>query len=292
MKKHLFHTIAALGATLICSCSGDRNPVPGRGTPVDFDPTITRASGAAWDAGDKIGIFMVAGGTATVVENAANKPYTYASSAFSATGSDVIYFPLSGKVDFLAYYPYAASVTGFNYPTDVTNQTSFPAIDLLWSNKAKGKDNASGTVTLDFAHMLCKLVLATTPGDGYTAADLAAMTVKVQGMNTRAAFDLTTGTFGTSGTPADIALKTATAGRRYEALVLPATAVPDGFKLVFSLNNAAGDRFEWAIPAGTVLGGGNAITFNLAVARTPVLLSATILPWTQADPIDDEAEME
>lgn len=286
---HFFPACTLLAALALNACDKGNSPAGQRGPQADFTSTITRASGSAWAANDKIGIFMVGAGTATVAEAASNKPYTTTTGngTFTATGGDRIYFPVTGNVDFLAYYPYAASLTGFTYPIDVSVQASFPAIDLMWA-KTAGKNKTAPAVALGFTHKLSKLVFKTLPGAGLTAADLAAMTVTVKGMATKSTFDVSSGTQGANTATAPIALKTVTAGSEYQAIVLPGAVAAGTVTVEFALG-ATGDPFVWNVPAMT-FAAGNEYEYTVTLSRTQVNVTGTINPWGTGDPGTGTAE--
>lgn len=137
---------AWVGALLLGGCSKADAPGTDDGTPVPVSlsasvqtntPTANAASalphtrttggGDSWAQGDNVGIFMLtAGGTlpggivGTGADAADNREYgvTPATGALAPVGGTPIYYPQSGNVDFIAYYPYAAA-TGTN-PGEIT----------------------------------------------------------------------------------------------------------------------------------------------------------------------------
>ena len=159
MKHNLFllkSTLAffiLMGLTL-ASCSDDDNTkcsdarreitfTSGLNTPV----TRIRLDGNQWIAGDAVGIYMLATGTTSVV-NYTNVPYHAESSAtvtaFKAD-SEAIYYPENGAaVDFIAYYPYSATIANFLYPINLTDQSADMTVHDLMRAKA---DNGGGGYT-------------------------------------------------------------------------------------------------------------------------------------------------
>lgn len=260
-------------------------------TPQD-DAAGTRAASTNWAAGDAIGIFMVDHTSGDVVMNAANKQYTTLAggSNFTAVAGE-IYYPQTGKVDFIAYYPWK---TGYTLGTAIdveiaTTQTAGnqPEFDLLYAtadNSGSGYDkvtNANDNVALAFDHKLAKIVM-NCEGDPSIGALPAGMTVSITGMNTKNTFDLATGSLGTSpGTPAAITpLKIATAATfdaSYDAIIMPGRYGADDIKVTFTVN---GDAFTWNVPAITFAGGLEYI-YTITVTRTGVKFTGTINPWIQ-----------
>lgn len=253
---------------------------------------VTKAAGTDWAADDAIGIFMVAhGGTSTV--HAANKQYTTLAggSNFTAVAGNEIYYPQTGKVDFIAYYPWK---TGYTLGTAIdveiaTTQTAAnqPEFDLLYAtadNSSNGYDkatNGNDNVALTFDHKLSKLVMNCT-GDPSVGTLPADMTVSISGMNTKNTFDLPTGAIGTTpGTPAPITPRKiateATFDASYDAIIMPGTYGADDVKVTFTVN---GETFTWKVPA-TTFAPGTEYIYEITVTRTGVKFTGTIRPWNQ-----------
>ncbi len=284
------YIIAACTAIALISCNKDETASQQGPVEVRFrSGIVSRAAGNAWAAGDQVGIFMKTAGEAlasgSISMGADNRLYTAAAgSSVALTASDTptdqtIYYPFSGSVDFIAYYPYRSTITGYSYPVNVADQSDQASIDLLWSNDAAGKNKNSVDVALTFAHKLTRIVINASAGEGLVAADLTGLTIKIKGMNTAAPFNLASGALGTANTPVDITAKTVTAGSGYCAIILPATLATAGAaKLELSLNNADDDKFGYDIPAMTLLPG-TTYTWNITLARTAIEVTASITDW-------------
>ncbi|MGL4666313.1 MAG: fimbrillin family protein [Saezia sp.] len=240
---------------------------------------MTKASGATWGPNDEVGIFMVTAGSTTISEGADNRLYT-TTGGNAFTTLTPIYYPQSGNVDFIAYYPHVASQTlSATYLVNVATQTSQAAIDLLYSNNATAKSKGAATVPLTFKHQLSKVIINTTAGDGLTAADLTNMTVTIKGMNTAAPFNLATGLLEASTTPADITALPVAMGSKYEAIVLPASLAVGALKMDFALNNAKNEVFTRTNTAEEVFEAGKVYTYTITVKRTGVTFTCTITDW-------------
>ncbi len=290
---------AACAAIAFTSCDKEQDTSFKAPIEATFTSGIeARASGNTWTAGDRVGIFMKTAGqplaSGNISMGADNRSYTSTAGITGtltpSAGDQKIYYPQSGDVDFIAYCPYLATITAFAYPLSVATQTTPENIDVLWSNNATSKNKNSTGVSLTFVHKLTQLVINTTAGEGLVAADLAAMSVVITGMNTTASLNLATGVVSAEGTTADIATKTATAGGVYRAIVLPVAYTTAGTaKIEFRLNNVASDVFLFDIPA-TTLAAGNTYTWNIIVQRTPLLTDATITAWQENNPETGIAE--
>jgi len=294
MKKKNVLAIIAISAIAFTACSEDE-----KGGPLDgrveakfisgISGVVTKAVDATWTSGDEIGIFMKAAGQpltdANIEEGVNNLEYTTTGTTGAVPFtpvSTVAYFPPGDvNVDFISYYPYQASLTNFIYPINLADQTSQEAIDLLYSNNAVNLNGSNPAVALTFIHQLTKLVFNITPGTGVTAAELAGITVTMQGMNTTADFNLATGTITNPANPATINALTVAAGTSSEAIVLPADV--SGNSVVFTMNNANTDTFTWEIPTATTFTAGTKVTYTVTINRTGMTITGEITPWTDVN---------
>ena len=249
----------------------------------------TRAAGTTWGVNDAIGIFMVDNGTTTIAEGAVNKRYTTTGNdAFtSATMGDAIYYPMDAadKVDFIAYYPWAANnVLGTAIDVEIgTTQTtaSQAGFDLLWAKAngtgGAGYDKSNTTpVLLDFDHRLSKIVMNCS-ADASVGTALTGMTVKINGMNTKNTFNLSTGALGTANTPAAITPRTVTNGSVYDAIILPGSYAAGAITVEFTVG---GDTFIWTLTnTDATFVGGNEYTYAVTLTRTGITVTGTITPW-------------
>ena len=246
---------------------------------------VKAAADTIWSANDAIGVYMKEAGqplsSTTILEGVDNLQYTASASgsgsiAFTATGSPAFY-PPSANVDFIAYYPYVASLTSYTYPVDVSQQTSQPAIDLMYANNATNLNKLTSQVQLNFDHQLAKLVFNITAGDGVVDAELSGLTVTISGMNTTASFSVVDGTLSNLGTVADISVQMSSDRKKGEAIILPASVT--GGTIRFALNNADGDVFTWNIPAATQYTKGHKMTYTVVLSRTGMAVTGNITPW-------------
>ena len=238
----------------------------------------TRAAGAAWAAGDAIGIFM-SDNTGTL---AANRQHITASGNGSFTPSataQTIYFPVDDyapKVDFTAYYPYNAAQSGFDYAIDLSDQSSQAPLDLMTADKVTGRDKTNPAVAFNFKHRLVKMELSIQAGTGLTATNLNGLGVTFSGQQTAGTCSIETGATTPSGSTGDIALKTTADGAFAEATLLPAAA-STGRVLTFTLST--GEPFRYTIPADRAFNAGEKHAYTITLDRTGVGITATITDW-------------
>ena len=277
-------------ALLVQSCKNDdyRDQGPGMGgngkaqftSSIGGTPT-TRVTGNTWDSKDAIGVFMKQGtGLSNVL--ASNKKYTTEGNGnFSGDGSEVINYPDTGSVDFIAYYPYTANLSGTTLPVSVATQTNLSAIDVLYSNNATGLNKTSGTANLNFAHKLAKIEFTVKAGNG--VADVNGLSVAYKNVNTTASLDLATGTLSGAATPKDVTAKTTAKapGQFVEAILLPGDY--SAKTVVFTL---ASGTYTWTLPANTTFDVNKKYTFDITLQtsstgnQVAVTGAGTITDWT------------
>lgn len=285
LEKLFFATVLSGLAFTACVDNDDKSEWNDGSQPISFTSSIkgvnTRAVDSKWTAGDKIGVFMKATSGDLASAIAVNKQHaTDANGNVSAVDADnALYYPTDGSsVDFIAYYPYTASLTGNVYKVNVADQSKPENIDLLYSNNATGF--AKGTANkpqLQFAHQLSQIVFNITKDA--TVPSLNGLTVTFEGMNTTADFALANGALSNVGAAAKIAAVVDETAATAKTIVLPAAALAD-VKVVFNLN---GKTFTADYPQKELLTG-RKYTHNVKLSDSngqPVIVmdAATIEDW-------------
>lgn len=244
---------------------------------------------SVWEKADPVGIYMVKHGTSDVLDNAENMKYTASEAGLStsfAPAGQAIYYPLdeTGKVDFIAYHPYRATVSDFVYPVDVSNQASQTNIDLMWAaadkqgagySKEDGRNNTS--VDLAFDHQLAKLRMNVTK-DSNVPGEI--VKVSINGMNTTASFDLKgSGGFTGMGNAKSFEACTVTAGSVYEAILLPVGPLDATHTVTFTTDQ--GDNYTWSMYKQIAeLNPGKIYTYDITVAKYVIQVTGNINSWT------------
>ncbi|WP_166332201.1 fimbrillin family protein [Sphingobacterium chungjuense] len=290
MKKNQLFGAAVALLVFGHSCKNDayRDLVPEGNGQVQFTSSIggdvsTRVTGNKWDNNDAIGVFMKQGanlGSALAM----NKKYTTAGNGnFSAEGAEIINYPETGSVDFIAYYPYAAGLTGTTLPVNVADQSNQAAIDILYSNNATGLSKTSPIANLAFKHQLAKVELNVKAGTGIPS--VTGLAVAYNSVNTTATFDLATGAMtnvsGSQNLTAKTTAQTTSASQLVEAIVIPGNY---GAKQVAF--TVAGSSFTWTLPASLQFEAGKKYTYDIVLQTEAggneviVTGAATIEDWT------------
>ncbi|NDV79068.1 fimbrillin family protein [Dysgonomonas sp. 511] len=270
---------------ILSSCSEDQEYIT-QGEAIRFGSAIanqtgTKASYDEWDENDAIGIFMKTGsGLTTIVDGAANRKHiTSGDGNFSAaSANDAVYFPKAGTVDFIAYYPYASSLSGTVYNVDVSDQSSQEKIDLLYSDNAKEK-KLNDAVTLNFSHQLSKVIFNIT-ADGEIST-LAGLEVSITNMKTSAEFDLADKSLTNNGNATAIVMKTTVNGSAAtaEGILLPATASTRKFLFTVAINGEP-VTLEWDA-SSQAFAQGKKNTYNLTLSNRGVQMESvsSIQDW-------------
>lgn len=289
MKQTKFILAGAVAALTLSSCSNNLDDNSSWGSDsqnVKFSSYIegqktVKASGTTWTTGDKVGIFMKKAGADLGAASAANKQFVAddRGNLNAAAADQALVYP-EGAVDFVAYYPFTASVTDNKVAVDVKNQSKPADIDLLYSNNATKMTASANAVNLGFKHQLATVRLNIS---AQGIASTAGLTATLKGSKTAGSFNLADGSLAvTDASAADIAFTVNAAGTQAEAIVLPQNAA--GVKVQFTLN---GKTIEAALPASaTTWAAGNryAVTVNLKGESTGEVYvnfgQATITDWT------------
>lgn len=298
MKKILF--TFALASLLFASCSNDEN-VTGTDNdriPATFsaDISLTRASLSTWDPDDAIGIYMLDAGTTDIAEAAANRKHLTPAGdgKFSPAAADqTIYFPVDGtrKVDFIAYYPHTATLTGNIYKADISTQTTPASIDLMTARIAstadKPLDKDHTAVSFTFGHRLSRVEVNMEAGDGFTDADLAELVITLSNQPLKADFELLTDKLTPGSENGTITLNTATNGLTASAIILPQGGLT-GRIMTFTMKNNS--IFTWEVETDRTFEAGKKTVFNIRLARTGIEVTTSIQPWDTQGTVDGDAD--
>lgn len=237
----------------------------------------TKANGNTWDSNDEIGVFMKQGtGLSNIL--AGNKKYsTNGNGNFSASEKDVINYPESGQVDFIAYYPYSADLKGTSLGFNISEQSNPAKIDVMYSNNAKSLSKSSKTASLEFAHKLAKVELIVKAGNG--VANLTGLKTAYNNIPTFSNMDLATGTIANGSGAANVQAKVTA---QQENQLVEAILIPGEYsakEVVFSIGS---DNYKWTLPANLNYESGKKYTYNITLQAgglVAVTGNAIITDW-------------
>lgn len=179
-----------IAAMLATGCSKDKNGLKEADNGVRFTsniPAITATPRATddgkWESGDKIGVFMMPTGQGiTKALPKTNAMYSAQAagtntSEFTATGNDLLSYPSSGNVDFIAYHPYKSDLTGTTIDIDVKASP----IDYLYTKQPTANvAKTAQKVILNFNYVLpiVRFEFTDDAGNVVNAADITNLVVK------------------------------------------------------------------------------------------------------------------
>lgn len=249
----------------------------------------SRVSGNAWNANDEVGIYMMSTGSSIDAATAKNKKYLAQSNGTLVAAPDNgIYLPESGAVDFIAYYPYTASLNGNKIAVNIADQSNPALIDLLYSNGTKGvKAEDGNTIALTFIHQLTKITLNVVKDA--TIESLIDLKVKLKGLVTEGEFNLADGvlTAASGRDSEEIAMLVDTDGNTatVTAIILP-TASGSGATPINLIFELGGELFTYTIDDASIFEKGTNVSFNAELSINngkPVVTvgEATITDWTE-----------
>ena len=279
-----------LSSLALVSCTdNDENSEWTGSEGVVFTTSIqSRVSGNSWNANDEVGIFMTPNGSEIASATAANKKYlAQTNGSLVAAPGEGVYLPATGKVDFIAYYPYSNALSGNVMDVNVADQSKPGAIDLLYSNETKGVEAANGkTIALKFVRKMSKITLDMTKDE--TIESFEGLKVEMKGIATEGKFDLAKGTVkatdgkNTQAVAMNIGNVEASTAKA-TAIILPTAAATDQTKmdLTFTL---AGKTFTHSIADLAAFEAGKNVTFGVKLSVSngkPVVTvgNATIEDW-------------
>lgn len=279
-----------LSSLALVSCTdNDENSEWTGSEGVVFTTSIqSRVSGNSWNANDEVGIFMTPNGSEIASATAANKKYlAQTNGSLVAAPGEGVYLPATGKVDFIAYYPYSNALSGNVMDVNVADQSKPGAIDLLYSNETKGVEAANGkTIALKFVRKMSKITLDMTKDE--TIESFEGLKVEMKGIATEGKFDLAKGIVkatdgkNTQAVAMNIGNVEASTAKA-TAIILPTAAATDQTKmdLTFTL---AGKTFTHSIADLTAFEAGKNVTFGVKLSVSngkPVVTvgNATIEDW-------------
>lgn len=156
----------------------------------------TRTTSTGFENGDRIGVFVVPeGAILQPYGNAVNNGrFTYNGSEW--TSSRPFYWN-EGKNNVYAYYPYADEVNDteaflFTVSSDQNTDNAYSMSDFLWA-KAEGQQAGASPVSLQFKHILSRVLVEIVKGEEYEGELPDDMKVFLHNTVTTANVDLAAG---------------------------------------------------------------------------------------------------
>ena len=310
MKKNLF--LIAVATVVVAACSSDLDEASvAESCPVrlctDGLTGMTRAGQSVqltqFANEQQVGIFLAEdnGGPVTSGTNVTtyDQPLTYVANG-SGGLNNTQYWPQDGNgLHIYGVYPLAAAETAgaynaagktFSVQTDQSADANYMASDLMTGLPTEGNPvtRTPAAVPLTFTHLLTKVDVSLTKGNGFTQAEMANAVVSILGTKPTTTFNVQNATVGTAS--GDATAITAGTGAATSAIIVPqALAAGSNFIQVA----VGGGNYIYKLPAATTFASSTKYTYNLTVSKTGLTLSGTtITPWNSVTPIDGTAELQ
>lgn len=312
MKKLLFFVAAA--SMMLAACSSDNEEVKvAEKSAIRLSTqsltSMTRAGQSIqltqFDADENVSIFLVEDVNGTQTPSGTNvttysNPLAYTTGAAGAlTPATAQYWPQDGNGLFIfGIYP-ASAVTSstayngtgisFSVAADQSTTAGYKASDLMMGAPTSGNPvtRTTSEVPMTFTHLLTKLNVNLTAGDGFTQAEMANAEVSILGIKP-------TTTFGVQGTAVtegsgDATNIAAGAGASTSAIIVPQTVMAGNFIKI----TIGGGDYYYALTANKFFASQTLYTYNLTVNKTGLLLTATtITDWADGGESDGTATLQ
>jgi hypothetical protein len=271
---------------------------------------VPKVANDQWESTDTIGFFMFKSNVIPSWDNNYaciydNTPLRVTSNGKLTAIDSTIYYPGTGAVDFVAYYPHKP----YHYSYDSLDiwitpyQTSGLQEEVLISNNVKQQTATQSTVTMTFTYALTKLSIdihdstfvATDTSRLHTPAEIQNMTVTVNGLNTVGAISLRNSAWRYSYPSAPIIMhKTATTdlGASFEALAIPTTINQSGYYYNPSIPGGIviqiGTKYyKYNFPLGTTFEAAKHYHIDLSIFDTRTAVTANMVITPRTDEFQD-----
>ncbi|MFI3304707.1 MAG: Ig-like domain-containing protein [Rikenellaceae bacterium] len=269
MKKNLQ---LALLAALFAGCSNDGDLIcgdtPSSGVAVSFSSDLsTRVDGTAWGETDQIGIFATDDDGKTI---ATNVGYGFADAEAAASGElsviagqdPIFYYGDSSSVDYYAYYPYDAELSGESIAVDLESGDN---CDILWTSAL---NMGASAVSFAFEHQMARLEFSI-----YYEAD-AVSSVTLEGLKSQAVFGVTAGAFSSVESVKSIAAQSSSSSDNtytFYSTIFTSDNISSDFVVVVETED--GKKFGWAPTVATSWEGGDTYKYDINLISVAVTLT-------------------
>ena len=215
MKKTLL--VSLTFGLLLSGCNDEDSLGTSEGTGVRFTSYMVegRATDTAWEAGDEIGVYMQADAASGYQK--INVKYANSDGNLNTFTSEtpIEYSGNESTVNFMAVYPFSASVTSGNYTFTLGNE-GLSKNDIMYASTTS-VEAGTQNVTLEFKHKLTKIVLQLKDENGNSVTG-ASITIDKQRVN--GTLDVATGNVSATEDYTST-LQFAGSDGTYEAIVIP-----------------------------------------------------------------------
>lgn len=274
-------------AVTLMACSSESEPQNNSGREIRLFTQVdgeTRAADVAADLQDS----QFKNGTkisVKVKEDAATPSVDYALALYTADGTGGLslpagekqYYPANGNgVNIYAYHP-AGAVSVFEVKTDQSSTDNYVASDLMYASLS-GVTSTSANHTLEFSHLLSKIIVQLVQGSSVNGSDMATATITLGNgdLVTSGTFTAASGLFSpdASGT-GTITIATNAGTDAHAASIVPQSMA--GKTINVTINEVTK---SYTIAEGVTFLAGYKYTYTLQVGTSELtLVSTQITNW-------------
>ena len=295
--------MALVAITVGCTKSEQGVVDPNSKNPINISTTITRATDTEFEAGDKIGLYVVnyngsAHALTADANHVNNMDFTYSTDPKAWTpGEEVFWRDMVPNADFYAYYPHIADITNVNaLPWEVkavqSDANDYWAGDFMWTKETKVTPTTQA-VTLNMKHILSHATVTLVGGTGFEEdpnLESAEVELFFYGVKTAATIDLATGAVTATGNATVVSPwkteVTTTTGEGdeavtvtkdiYRAMIIPQTIEAGKTLISVSVNGVV---YPLVVENGFTFEPGKKHNFTVTVNATKVNLTVEITDW-------------
>ncbi len=256
---------------------------------------------------EKVGIFLVEDSGSGAVTSGTNVTVYNSGNALEYTAdgngnlSNTQYWPTNGNGLYIyGVYPmaaataagsYNASSVSFKVNDDQSEDANYKASDLM-TGVPSGNPVARTTnkVALTFTHLLSKISITLTPGDGFDG--LSSVKVSILGTKPETSFSVGNKVVATaSGTVAPVIAGTGLGCANNATISCAAIIVPQTieFGAAFIQVEVGGGSYIYKLGSGATFEGQKEYKYNITVKKTGLEVTTSINDWTAVGPTSGDA---
>lgn len=208
--------------------------------PIELSLSLqTKVTDAAFENGDKIGVYVTYNGYLDAYDNYVNNAGFTLSGGKWVADQEIYWADKTNTADFYCYYPFGTPIdaTAYNFTvkSDQSNRSNYAASDFLWG-RTIGAAPGAGAVAVRTSHIMSNILVYLEPGDGFTPQEFASAekTVTIGNVKNNSVVNLSSGGVAATG---DVSMITPYwTGECYRAIVVPQNVAADASLIILNIN--------------------------------------------------------
>ena len=305
MKTNSFLFLAAASSMVLAACSKDNGQIIDDGQIRLSTANVISETRSAdqnlqltqFANNEKVDIFLVENVNGTATLSGTNvtsytQPLQYTASGEGGLSiTNAQYWPTSGNGLFIyGVYPsgsasaYTETAKEFSVKTDQSTDANYKASDLMTGVPASNPvSRTTSAVPLTFKHLLTKVNINLSKGDGFSDDEFSSIKVSVLNTNPNATFSVTGQTAEASTTKTTVQDITAGTGLSASSLKCSAIIVPQTLNANtnFIKVEVGGGSYIYKLDSSDkTFEGKKVYEYNITVSKTGLEVSSSITAWT------------